>query len=64
MYKRQVDSSTITLTGDTLSVTSGGIDTTQLAAGAVTEAKVERPYFFLHQKAPRVLRFPLALFLD
>lgn len=37
-----VDSSTITLTADTLSVTSGGIDTTQLAAGAVTEAKVER----------------------
>lgn len=37
-----VDSSTITLSGDTLSVTSGGIDTAQLAAGAVTEAKIER----------------------
>jgi hypothetical protein len=37
-----VDSTTITLTGDTLSVTTGGIDTDQLAAGAVTEAKIER----------------------
>ena len=37
-----VDGTTITLTGDSLSVTTGGIDTDQLAAGAVTEAKIER----------------------
>jgi hypothetical protein len=34
------DGSTITLTGDTLSVISGGIGTTQLAADAVTGAKI------------------------
>ena len=33
---------TLTLSGDTLSVANGGVDTTQLAAGAVTEAKRER----------------------
>jgi len=36
------DGTTITLTGDQLSVTTGGIDTTQLADGSVTEAKRSR----------------------
>lgn len=33
------DGTTLTLTGTTFSITSGGVGTTQLAAGAVTEAK-------------------------
>jgi hypothetical protein len=32
----------LTLSGDTVSISNGGVDTTQLAAGAVTEAKRER----------------------
>ena len=32
----------LTLSGDTVSISSGGVDTTQLADGAVTEAKRER----------------------
>ena len=32
----------LSLSGDTVSISNGGVDTTQLAAGAVTEAKRER----------------------